>query len=59
MRRAIIFVADIKVQRMDRDVRGKVWKPYETTGREKGKEMQDSKKRKERKGLKNRGRGGS
>lgn len=50
--------ADIRVQRIDRDVRGKVWKPYETTGREKGKEMQDSKKRKERKGLKNSGRGG-
>lgn len=31
--------ADIKGQRMDRDERGKVWKPYETTGREKGKEI--------------------
>lgn len=31
--------ADIKVQRMDRDDRGKVWKPYETTGREKGREI--------------------
>ncbi|KAG7238367.1 hypothetical protein INR49_030959, partial [Caranx melampygus] len=33
--------ADIKVQRMDRDERGTVWKPYETTGRARGSEIQD------------------
>lgn len=31
--------ADIKVQRMNRDDRGKDWKPYETTGIEKGREI--------------------
>lgn len=30
--------ADIKVLRMDRDERGKVWMPYETTGREQARE---------------------
>lgn len=30
--------ADIKVQGMDRDERGKVWKPYETTGKERERE---------------------
>lgn len=31
--------ADIKVQRMNGDDRGKVWEPYETTGTEKGREI--------------------
>lgn len=54
--------ADIKEERTDRDERGKVWDPYETTGRGKGTERTGQRvrgggKEGERKSLKRKRRG--